>query len=126
DALTDPALLDLAEVEPGGEVRAFGGEHDCLDVVGKPAEIGLDAQNGPIVERIALFAAREPERAHRALALSLERGGQAWNGLVRRHSGSNLYQVHLSFYLRACSCDSHIHSPFVPAEAGTQGNRRGA
>src|SRR5262245_65469601 len=60
DALADPALPDLAEVEPGGEVRSLGGEHHRLDAVVEPGEIALDADDRPIIERVALLAAREP------------------------------------------------------------------
>jgi hypothetical protein len=78
-ALANPALLDLAEIEASGKIRALGGEHHDLDVVRDRREIALDAEDRAIVERIALFAAREPQRAHCALPCGLERGRQARN-----------------------------------------------
>src|SRR5262249_52400300 len=85
DALGNLALLDLAEIKPGRKIRALGGEHHDLDVVGDGREIGLDAEDRAIVERVTLFAARKPQRAHRPLPRGLERVGQALNLLVGRH-----------------------------------------
>ena len=54
DALRDVALLQFAQVEAGGEMLAFAGEQHGADVVGQRGEESFDAEDGLVVERVAL------------------------------------------------------------------------
>ncbi len=76
DALRDVALLQFAQVEAGGEMLAFAMQQHGADAVGQRREEGLDADDGLVVERVALFRAREFQDRDRALPLGGERSRQ--------------------------------------------------
>ena len=57
NTLRDIAFGQFAEIEAGGKMLAFGGEDHRLDPFGQRVEERLDAENGRIVERIALVRA---------------------------------------------------------------------
>ena len=61
DALRDIALLDLVEVEAGREVFALGYEQHAACAVRHGAEECVDAQDGLVVQRIALVRPVEPQ-----------------------------------------------------------------
>ena len=76
DALLDVALFQLAQVEPGGKMLALAMQQHGADAVGQRREECLDADDGLIVQRIALVRALEPQDGNRALPLRMQRSGQ--------------------------------------------------
>ena len=77
DALGDVVLLEFAEIEAGGEMLALAMQQHGADAVRQRGEEGLDAENGLVVERIALVRTRQPQHGDLALPLGIERGGQS-------------------------------------------------
>ena len=72
DALRDVALLQLREIEPGGEMLAFGRQQHASHAFRRRAEKCLDAGNGAVVERVALLRPVEPQDRDVALLLDGE------------------------------------------------------
>ncbi len=73
DALRHVALGEFAQIEPGGEMLAFGGQHDGPDVFGQRVEERLDAENGRVVERVALVRARQRQDRDLVAAFGAQR-----------------------------------------------------
>ncbi len=89
DALRDVALGEFAEIEPGGEVLALGGQHHRLDPLGQRLEERFDAEHGRIVERIALVRAHERQDGDVAAAFGAQRGRQRDVEAVSRLGGAH-------------------------------------
>ena len=79
DALERVEVLgDFGEIEAGGKMLAFAGQHDRADVRGQPGEEGLEPEHGDVVERVALFRAREAQMRDRARAgVAFSDGGRS-------------------------------------------------
>ena len=89
DALLDVALFQLAQIEAGGKMLAFACEQHGADAVGQRREEGLDADDGLVVERVALVRPLEPQDGDRALPLGGKRSRQCHiEPVVRHHSTS--------------------------------------
>ena len=68
--------LQFAQIEPGGKMLALAVQQHRADAVRQRGEEGLDAENGLVVERVALLRPRQPQDRDRALPLGGERGRQ--------------------------------------------------
>ena len=69
DALEHVALGQFGQIEAGGKMLTVASEHHGADAVGQVGEKRLDARDGRIVERIALFGAGQPQHRDGAAPL---------------------------------------------------------
>ena len=76
DALLDVALFQFAQVETGGKMLALAGEQHGADIGRQRGEESLDADDGFVVQRIALVRPLEPQDGDVALPLCSKRGRQ--------------------------------------------------
>src|SRR5664280_2378897 len=76
DALLDVALFQLAQVEAGGEMLALAMQKYGADAVGQRREECFEADDGLVVQRIALARPLEPQDGDVALPLGVQRSRQ--------------------------------------------------
>ena len=101
DALLDVALFQFAQIEAGGKMLALAGEQHGADAVGQRREEGLDAEDGLVIQRVALLRALEPQDGDVALPLGGERSRQRHVEPVGRHHSTSYTS---SRTLRASRC----------------------
>ena len=72
NALFGAQHFQLGQIEAGGEMLAFGVQHDGFHARGQRVEERLDAEHGRVVQRIALLGTRQGQDRDRAAPLHLQ------------------------------------------------------